>query len=241
MAKRKLGYFFYNTFLALTGLILLPVIIFRIFTGYSTVGTSFKKQDGPSLKPTLWIHAATKGQLTVINSIFEQLTSSFTGYQVVLTYTGKTPLSADMSLAPDIMSIVLPYSIEFCASKIISQINPELILMVEDPFYPNLVRHSNAAGIKVALIGGRVNFRLSSAYRLAPEFIKSVLNGIDLLMMGSVAEANGIGKLGAALPTILVSRAVGHQDMEWEGDRPDADHLLKEAVGAIGTLLGRGF
>lgn len=235
MAQRRIGYFFYNTLLALAGLIYLPVIIFRIVTGYPTVGTSFKKQNGSILKPTLWIHAATEGQLTVIDGIFEQLTSFFTGYQMVLTYTGKNVVNVGKPPDSIQMLVVLPYSVEFCATKILAHFEPKLLLMVEDPLYPNLVHRCKAAGIKVALIGGRVNRRLLSVHRLAPEFLKSVLKGIDLLMMDSVAEANKIGKLGATLSKILVSGAIGYQGDEGNDD----DDSLKEAFGAIGSLLGR--
>lgn len=237
MAQRRIGCFFYNIFLALAGLILLPVIIFRFVTGYPASGISFKKQDGSSLKPTLWIHATTEGQLSVIDGIFEQLTSFFTGYQVVLTYTGKSVVNVGKPLDSSLMLVVLPYSVEFCAAKILSHFKPKLLLMVEDPLYPNLVHRCKAAGIKVALIGGRVNRRLLSVHRLAPEFIKSVLKGIDLLMMDSVAEANKIGKLGATLSKILVSRAIGYQGDD--GNDDDDDDSLKEAFGAIGSLLGR--
>ena len=240
MAKRKIGYFFYNTFLALVGLVLLPVVILRILTG-SLARTSFKKNNPLSEKPALWIHAATEGQLAFLAGILPTLTSLFTGYQGVLTYTGKNTVNAGKSLPQDLLFIVLPFSIEFSVQKIISQIKPRLLLMIEDPFYPNLVRHCKAAGVKVALIGGRVNRRLSLVYRLAPKFLKSVFQGTDLLMMNSVTEANRIGKMGAVLATILVSKAVGNPGDGWEGAAEPDDDSIKEAVGAIGILLGRSF
>ncbi len=242
MAKRKLGYFFYNTFLALAGLILSPFIIFQIITGFAAVWTSLKKSKPLLSKPVFWIHAASEEQLTAINGILPELTLSFSGYQPVLTYTGKNASNAGKSLGSDLMFVVLPYSVEFCASKILAQFKPQLVLMIEDPFHPNLVRHCKAAGVKVALIGGRVNHRLSLVYRLAPQFLKSVFQGIDLLIMDSVAEANRIGKLGAVLSTILVSGAVGCQVDAWRDDvKPVADDSLKETVEVIVTLLGRGF
>lgn len=241
MAKRSIGYFFYNTFLALVGLIQLPVIVFRILTGSPVGGVSFKKNSDLSQKPALWIHAATEEQLAILAGIISILTSLFAGYQFVLTYTGKNAVNAGKSLQQDLHFIALPFSVELFSRRILSQINPQLLLVIEDPFYPNLVRHCKAAGVKIALIGGRVNHRLSLVYRLAPQFLNTVFQGIDLLMMNSVPEANRIGKMGAALSRILVSKAVGNPDDIWENAAEPDDNSLKEAVGAIGTLLGRNF
>jgi 3-deoxy-D-manno-octulosonic-acid transferase len=242
VAQRKIGYFFYNTFLALSGLLLSPVIIYRVITGFSSVGTIFKRNKPLTVKPALWIHAATEEQLAVLAYILPGLTALFADYRTVLTYTGKNAVCADKPPAPDIIFFPLPYSMEFWGRKILAQFNPQLLLLIEDPFYPNLVRHAKAAGTKIVLIGGRVNRRLSLVYRMAPQFLKSVFEGIDLLIMNSVAEANRIGSMGAALAGILVSPAVGGGDDEWEDSaKPKDDHSLKQTVGAIGTLLGRGF
>lgn len=241
MAERKIGYFFYNTFLALVWLVRLPVVIFRILTGSPVGWASWNGKGRFSAKPVLWIHAATEEQLGILAGILPTLTSFFAGYQGVLTYTGKNGVNAGKSLPPGLELIVLPFPVEFSVGKIISQFKPRLLLMIEDPFYPNLVRHCKAAGVKVALIGGRVNHRLSLVYRLAPKFLNTVFQGIDLLMMNSVTEANRIGKMGAVLDTILVAKAIGNQDGGWEDTVTPDEGSLKEAVGAIGALLGRSF
>lgn len=241
MAERKIGYFFYNTFLALVGLVRLPIVIFHVLTGSPVGWASWKGSNRFSAKPAFWIHTANDEQLRILAGILPTLTSLFAGYQGVLTYTGKNGVNAAKSLPPGLELIVLPFPVEFSVHKIISQFKPRLLLMIEDPFYPNLVRHCKAAGVKVALIGGRVNHRLSVVYRLAPKFLNTVFQGIDLLMMNSVAEANRIGKMGAVLATILVSKAIGNQNSGWgDATTPDEDSL-KEAVGAIGVLLGRSF
>lgn len=237
MAERKIGYFFYNTFLALVGLVRLPVVFYRILTGSPAGWASWNGNNRVSEESALWIHAATEEQLAILVGILPTLTSLFAGYQGVLTYTGKRGVNVGKSLPLGLQLLVLPFPVEFFVRKIISQIKPRLLLMIEDPFYPNLVRHCKAAGVKVAVIGGRVNHRLSLVYRLAPKFLHTVFQGIDLLMMNSVAEANRIGKMGAVLTRILVAKAIGNQEDAAEPDEAS----LKEAVGAIGSLLGRSF
>ncbi len=242
MAEQRIGYFLYNTFLALAALILWPLIVFRILTKFPTGWTVLKEKTGVITKPVIWIHAATEGQIATLANIYQELTRVFTRYQLVVTCTGNKAATFGRSLAPELMLIVFPYSVEYCSKKIISYLKPQLLLLIDDCFYPNLLRHCKTAGSKSALIGGRVNKRLSFTFRLAPNFLKSILKRIDLLMMTSVTEANQVGKLGAALSTIVVSNAVGEQEDRWKGGAELNDNdSLKKAVGAIGTLLGGTF
>lgn len=239
MAKRKIGYFCYNTFLALAALILAPIIIFRILANSKLVLTSFNNISGVS-KPVIWVHAASKHQIPVAADILQELASVFSGYQLVITYSGSNAVSIGESVNPDQLFIPLPYPVELCSKKIISHIKPHLFLMIEDCFYPNLIRLCKISGSKVALICGRVDNRLSKVYRSAPNFLRTILEQIDLLMMSSVTEANGIGKLGAPLSAIMVSDAVGYRDADSKGEAERGyKDSVKQGVCTIRTLLGR--
>lgn len=242
MAQQKIGYFFYNTFLALAALIFSPIIIFRILVGFPSILASFKKKIGLFLKPVVWVHTASERQIPMVAYILQQLTPVFSGYQLVLTYTGRVAASAGKGIDPDLTPIALPCPVEFCSKRLISHLKPHLLLIVEGCFYPNLIRHCKSIGSKVALIDGRVDNRFPIVNRLAPNFLKGILKQIDLLMMSSVTEANRVGELGAPLSAIVVSDAVSYQETESKGEAElNEDNSLKQAIGTIGTLLGRNF
>ncbi len=238
MAKRKVGYFFYNTFLALAALILAPIIIYRILVNLQLFSASFNKLSGV-LKPVIWVHAASERQIPVAADILQELTAAFSGYQPVITYSGINAASIGQSVKPDQLFIPLPCPVELCSKKI-SHLKPHLLLMIEDCFYPNLIRHCKASGVKLALIYGKVDNRLIKISCLAPNFLRMAFNQIDLLMMGSVTEANQVGKLGAPLSAIVVSEAVGFRDADLKGQTELSDNgSVKQGVCIIGTLLGR--
>lgn len=230
MAQRKIGYFLYNTFLALNA----PVILFRALTDIK-LRLKFKNISEVS-KPKIWVHAITEPQLNLAGSILQEWESLFPGYQPVLTYSGKNATEISKRFDPERQLIVLPYPIEFCSRQNINRINPCLVILIEDCFYPRLIRLCKKNGSKIALIEGRVNKRLNLVHRLAPGFLKTVFQQVDLFLMNSVDGANSIGKLGAKLSSILVSNAENHRNgPPQENEFKRIDSVNK----AMGALLGR--
>lgn len=239
MANRKIGYFCYNTLLALASLFIAPLIIFRLLANYQSRRRFFKEISGIS-KPIIWIHAATEGQLTYAYNVLKSLEETLSDYQPILTYNGRESRIIQFANSNFIFT-VLPYSIDLFSKQIVSRIKPRLLLMVEDCFYPNRIRSAKDTGSKVALINGRVNNRLALVYRLAPAFLKALFEQVDLLIMNSVDEANRIGQVGAKLSSILVSDATNDLDeVKYKAETNGRDSIT-ETIAAIGALLGRNY
>jgi 3-deoxy-D-manno-octulosonic-acid transferase len=111
--------------------------------------------------------------------------------------------------------------------------------MIEDCFYPRLIRFSKRTGSKVALINGRINNRLELVRGLAPGFLKTVFGQVDLLIMASADEANRIGKLGAKLSAIMVSNVADARDGLFDENGLRESDSVNKAIDAIGELLRR--
>lgn len=238
MAKRKIGYFCYNTFLALAALILSPIILFRILAYYK-LRFNFHKDFSKNIKPVIWVHAVSEQQLIAAENVLHGLRTILSDYQPVVTYTGWNMEKAVQTVKSKYLFKILPYPIEFCFKTIVSRIKPCLFIVFEDCFYPNQIRFCKAAGSKVALINGRVNNKLSLIFRLAPNFLKSTFEQIDLLMMGTVAEANRIGQMGAHLSAIMVSDVISYQDELNDEVELNGNNIVNKGICTIGTLLGR--
>lgn len=240
MANRKIGYFCYNTFLALASLFLAAMAIFRVLANYQSRRSFFNNISGIS-KPIIWIHAATEGQLTYAHRVLKSLEAILSDYQPILTYTGKESAQTIQLTNSNFLVTVLPYSIELFPKQILSRIKPRLFLMVEDCFYPNQIRLSKEAGSKVALINGRVNHRLVLVHRVAPAFLKAIFEQIDPVIMESVDEANRIGQLGAELSSILVSDSYSDRDEGQNGFETNGHDAITKTVYATVALLRRNF
>jgi 3-deoxy-D-manno-octulosonic-acid transferase len=222
--------------LILAALVLAPVILFR--TLVDKARPAFKNIAGIS-KPVIWIHTASKRQRILAGIILKEWASSFAGYQLILTYSGRNIPKAIPWFNSELQSVVMPYPIEFCSLKNVTRIKPSLLLMIEDCFYPRLIRFSKRTGSKVALINGRINNRLELVRGLAPGFLKTVFGQVDLLIMASADEANRIGKLGAKLSAIMVSNVADARDGLFDENGLRESDSVNKAIDAIGELLRR--
>jgi len=241
VAQRKVGslsviYIFYNIFLIMAALALAPVILFRALV--EKARPTCKKITGIS-KPVIWIHAASKRQQIVAGIIIKEWVRAFSGYQWILTYSGSSLSRAVPWFDSELQVVVMPYPIEFCSLKNINRIKPCLFVMIEDCFYPRLIRFSKRIGAKVVLINGRVNYRLELVHGLAPGFLKAIFEQVDLLIMAAADEANHMGELGAKLSSIMVSNVMDGRDGSFEEKKFSETDSMSKITDAIGALLRR--
>lgn len=242
MAEQRIGYFWYNTLLTLTALILLPIIIFRMVVKFRYTLLLIRKITRLPLKQFIWVHAGARDQIAAAGPLLREIAARFDGYQLLATYSGNHDAALNDQTNFELLYIPLPYAVELWASKLISRFKPQLVLLVGECFYPNLIRSCQKAGSKVVLINGRVNRKIAAVHRIAPHFLKLVLGRLDRLLMGSVAEANRIGELGAPLSAIGVIGPEGPQGLGKNGNPEHSEtDSTSEAVLSIEALLGGTF
>ena len=191
-------------------------------------------------KPVILIYVASKRQQTVAEIILKEWQSLFSDYQLLLTYSVRKIIPGAIRLFnSELQLVVMRYPIEVCFHKNINRIKPCLILLIEDCFYPRLIRFSKKIGSKVVLINGRVTNGLRLVHRLAPRFLKAVFEQVDLLIMDSVDEANRIGKLGAELSSIMVSNVIDYRYDSFDEKESNRTDTISKVTDAIGALLRR--
>lgn len=244
MAGRKVEYFCYRAFLALVGLFFLPAFILRMIINFRTVGTFFQSGLSSDNKPVIWAYIASKRQLPAARRFLRELAPSYPGYQLVITANGNNTSSLQGAVGQNSIIMTPPYPVEFCSKAMVSKIKPRLLLIFEDWLLPNTVRDCGDSGCKVVLINGRVNREARLLNRLLPGMARITVRRFDLLIMGTVAEANRIGELGADLRKIAVARI---QPLQSEseanaapGDNRSDTDLIRQTINILGSILENG-
>ena len=240
MAGRKIECFCYRAFSALVGLILSPVFILRMIINFRTVETFFQSGLSSDNKPVIWAYIASKRQLPAARRFIRELSASYPGCQLVITAKGINTDSLRGAVGQNSIIMTPPYPVEFCSKAIVSKIKPRLLLIFEDWLLPNTVRDCGDLGCKVVLINGRVNRKARLLNRLLPGLVRIIVKRFDLLVMGTVAEANRIGELGAVLRKIAVAGIEPQSELEADtGDkRRDNDtELIRQIIDTIGSIL----
>ncbi len=117
-------------------------------------------------KRRIWVHAVSVGEVSVALRFMEDWRRSRPDAAFVLsTNTSTAHALAERSLHPDDALVYFPVDIPPVIRAVIGVIQPQMVVLAEGEWWPNLVRIAHALRIPVVLINGRISeksFRAAS-------------------------------------------------------------------------------
>jgi 3-deoxy-D-manno-octulosonic-acid transferase len=185
----------------------------------------------PSLErpegPLAWLHGASVGESLSLLPLIEKLAAS--GFSVLLS-TGTR--SAAAVIAPRLpagsLHQFLPLDVPQFLARFLDHWRPDLALIAESEIWPNLFLGINRREIPLVLVNARVSQGSFRRWRWIPYFIESLLEGVDLCLAQSEADAERFAKLG-----IRHVKVVGN--LKYDVMAPPAD---RNALASLAARIG---
>lgn len=129
---------------------------------------------------TLWLHAVSVGEVLVAAKIIRAILQKAPDKKIVLTTTTTTGYRvAEKELEGQVIVIHNPVDLPHVVKKVVKQINPEKLILVEAEVWPNLVKHLHRLGIPVLLANARLSPRSERRYRKVAGLISPVFSLVD--------------------------------------------------------------
>ncbi len=168
------------------------------------------KEDGPRLGerrgvpsrrrpegPLAWIHAASVGEATAVLGLIERLLRDRPALEILVT-TG-TIASAGMlerRLPPRARHQFVPIDVAPWVARFLDHWRPDLALWVESELWPNLVLATQARGIPMVLVNGRLSARSYRRWQRWPGMSKPVLSAFTMCLAQDAEQARRLRNLG---------------------------------------------
>lgn len=157
---------------------------------------SFQKADKKG--PVIWIHALSVGETTsaipLIEEIIREEPEIFIVFSVTTTSGRKLAEEKVSSLVDKI--VPFPLDIFFVVEMFIKKINPDLFILVETDFWPNLLCSLHSNNIPAILVNGRISEKSMKKYRSCHFFFKPMFNHFSSLCMQTDVDADNMYHLG---------------------------------------------
>ncbi|MDX1561503.1 MAG: 3-deoxy-D-manno-octulosonic acid transferase, partial [Gammaproteobacteria bacterium] len=217
---------------------------------------------GPPLrgKRVIWVHAVSVGEVRSSAPLIEAIAERLPRHLILVTTM--TPTGADQvnELGHErVLHRYLPYDFPDAVARFLDRVEPELAIIAETEFWPNLFAACRARGIALALVNARLSQASFQRYAWVAPLIRDMFNAADLICTQSSLDAQrlrnlrvddrlltvtGNLKFDVALPSTLLDagRALRRQ---WGGSRPvligASTHRGEEAelLTAFATLRAR--
>lgn len=186
-------------------------------------------------RPVLWLHAVSVGETRAAVPLIRALKKRFPEHALVLTNITETGHAVAQSIAEIDLCLFFPFDISWAVRRVLRQVRPEIVIIVETEIWPNLVRCATQAAIPLVLVNGRISDRSFPRYRKARYFLQPVLHRFACLCMQTEQDGQRILSLGALPARVSVTGNLKF-DMSCDG----IGNLTAEALRATYGLPAEG-
>ena len=142
----------------------------------------------PELSPTegdrkrLWLHGVSVGEVNLLKPIVRELEKRRPDWEYVVSATSETGYELAKKLFGDRAPVFYcPLDFKPVVDRAVRRLKPDLLVLVELELWPGLVRAANDAGVRVAIVNGRISDKSFKRYRLVKRALAPTFRRIDLV------------------------------------------------------------
>jgi len=158
----------------------------------------------------IWVHAVSVGEVGLALRFIEAWRErtppgAADPVQFLLSVTTSTGYAVALERGhPDDLTIYSPVDTSWVVKQVLELVQPRAYIMVEQEFWPNMLRHCRKRGIPTALVNGRISDRSFPRYMKARFATRRVLPLIDRCIVQTRQDAERIQAMGAPADHVVV-------------------------------------
>ena len=156
-------------------------------------------------RPAIWIHAVSLGEVLAVSGLVEELRKRFPKHRVVISTTTDTGQKLARTRFGAESVFYFPLDFAFAVRPYLAALRPELMVIAETEFWPNLLRLAHRSGARIAIVNARISDRSWPGYRRFRHFLVKILPQIDLFLAQTAEDANRLQDIGAPSERIEVT------------------------------------
>lgn len=153
----------------------------------------------------VWVHAVSVGEVLAITHLAAELKKAFPRHQLFVSTTTLTGQQlARQRFGADCV-FYLPLDFGFTLRPYLRFLRPDLLVLAETEFWPNLLHLAHQGGVRVAIVNARISDRSFPRYRRFKAFFARVLSNVDLFLPQTAGDAERLTAIGAQADAVHVS------------------------------------
>jgi 3-deoxy-D-manno-octulosonic-acid transferase len=165
---------------------------------------------------SIWIHAVSVGEVLTVRALLPQLRERYPRLRLFVSTTTMAGQQVARSNLPYVDEVFyFPFDLGFIVNRTLRLVRPRLFVMMETEIWPNLLRACHRAGVRTALVNGRISTRSYPRYRLARFFFRRVLAHVDRFCMQSEESARRVVEIGAARERVIVTGSLKFDSLDF--------------------------
>ncbi|MBU0485239.1 MAG: hypothetical protein KKB30_12100 [Proteobacteria bacterium] len=163
--------------------------------GYGLAATAGQIRPG---RVRIWIHALSVGEVSSARSLVAAVRAAFPEAVIIFSATTQSGEELALNNLQNKVDCFVPFPLDFywTVRKFISVLAPDLFLLVETDFWPNLLGIMHKRGTPIVLVNGRVSEDSFLMYRKFRPFFLPMFRSFSYLAMQSGVDKAKMIDLG---------------------------------------------
>ncbi len=179
-------------------------------------------------RPCIWFHAVSVGEVNLLATVLAKIAAERPDCECVVSTTTMTGYALARKKYPQLKVFYCPWDFSWAVRRVLGRIRPDMLVLAELELWPNLIRLSHAAGVKVAIINGRLSERSFRGYRRIRWLIRPLLERIDRIAAQNDEYAQRFLALGARPQSIHVTGS-----LKFDGAQTDRQNPITQRLRAL--------
>ncbi len=204
-------YLFYSLLLACAALLSLPWWVLQMLRlGKYRSGLAERLGFVPArlrdARPgPIWVHAVSVGEVLAVSQLISELQQKHPDQQIFVSTTTATGQSLARQRFGENRVFFMPLDFGFAVRRYLKALKPQMIVLAETEFWPNLLHLAARQGTTLAIVNARISDRSFPRYRRFQWFFGRVLANVDLFLAQTAEDAARLRVIGAATERLQVS------------------------------------
>ncbi|MBU0943067.1 MAG: 3-deoxy-D-manno-octulosonic acid transferase, partial [Proteobacteria bacterium] len=159
-------------------------------------GLSYVRKSGG--KKTLWIHALSVGEVTSALPLVSGLRKKMPDVQLVFSASSRAGARVAEHLLHDKVDCFIPFPLDILPviNRFVNVIQPDLFILVETDFWPNILAVLRRRNIPTLLVNGRISTKSMRSYQRLAFFFRPLFSSFQALSMQTGKDRENLILLG---------------------------------------------
>lgn len=147
--------------------------------------------------PRIWIHALSVGEAASAKPLVRSIKNDMPGAVIIFSTTtsGGGKYAKQMSQQVDAF-VPFPFDVYWCVKYFIKILSPDLFILIETDFWPNLLGQLQKNKVPCLLANGRITKQSFARYQRFKLFTVPMFNNFSAISMQMTADADRLIALG---------------------------------------------
>jgi 3-deoxy-D-manno-octulosonic-acid transferase len=154
---------------------------------------------------SIWVHAVSVGEVLAVSQLVNDLMKQYPERQVFISTTTATGQKLARQRFGENRVFFIPLDFGFAVRRYLNALKPQLIVIAETEFWPNLLHLARKRQTAVAIVNARISDRSFPRYKRFKWFFGRVLSEVDLFLAQTSEDAQRLRDIGAPTERVRVS------------------------------------